>query len=115
MSFILPSYWSGNQTRSFLYIDDCIDGTVRLMQSDKTGPYNIGSSEMVSIKDLIGIISKVENKHIKVNSIKGPTGVVGRNSNNDLTENEISWSPKIPLSQGIEKTYLWIKSSICKK
>jgi nucleoside-diphosphate-sugar epimerase len=100
----------GKQTRSFLYIDDCIDGTLALMNSDKTGPYNIGSSESISINHLANMISAIENKSITIKNISGPKGVNGRNSNNELTKNDIGWSPKVKLSEGISRTYFWIKS-----
>lgn len=100
----------GKQTRSFLYIDDCIDGTLALMHSDKNGPYNIGSSESISINDFAKMIIYIENKDISIKNIDGPKGVNGRNSNNTLTESEISWSPKISLKDGISRTYFWIKS-----
>jgi nucleoside-diphosphate-sugar epimerase len=100
----------GNQTRSFLYIDDCIDGSIALMNSDQSGPYNIGSSEMISINNLVDIISSIENKAIKIINIDGPTGVVGRNSNNELTQKDIFWQPEINIKNGIKKLYFWIKS-----
>lgn len=100
----------GKQTRSFLYIDDCLDGTISLMNSNKTGPYNIGSEEIVSINDLINMVSNIDGKTLKVININGPTGVRGRNSNNDLVFEDIGWSPKIDLKNGITKTYLWISS-----
>lgn len=100
----------GKQTRSFLYIDDCIDGTLALMNSEKVGPYNIGSSESIAINDFANMISSIENKKIVIKNIHGPKGVNGRNSNNTLTESEIDWSPKIQLKDGISKTYFWIKS-----
>ena len=100
----------GKQTRSFLYIDDCIDGTLALMNSEKVGPYNIGSSESIAINDFAKMISSIENKKIVIKNIHGPKGVNGRNSNNTLTESEIDWSPKIQLKDGISRTYFWIKS-----
>lgn len=100
----------GKQTRSFLYIDDCIDGTLALMHSNKNGPYNIGSSESISINDFAKMIIYIENKDISIKNIDGPKGVNGRNSNNTLTENDIGWFPKISLKDGISRTYFWIKS-----
>jgi nucleoside-diphosphate-sugar epimerase len=100
----------GEQTRSFLYIDDCIDGTLELMQSSKNGPYNIGSSESISINSFAKMISSIENKQVTIKNIPGPKGVNGRNSNNTLTKSEIGWSPKVSLKDGISKTYFWIKS-----
>ena len=106
---------SGEQTRSFLYIDDCIDGTIALMNSNESGPFNIGSTEMVSINDFVAIIGSIEKKVFSINRISGPTGVIGRNSNNDLVNQKIGWSPKATLSDGIERTYFWIKSVIDNK
>jgi len=106
---------SGEQTRSFLYIDDCIDGSIKLMESDESGPFNIGSTEMVSINNFVAIISSIENKSININKIDGPTGVTGRNSNNDLVNQKIQWLPKVSLADGIERTYFWIKFLIDNK
>lgn len=106
---------SGEQTRSFLYIDDCIDGSIKLMESNESGPFNIGSTEMVSINDFVAIISSIEKKSIHINKIDGPTGVTGRNSNNDLVNQKIQWLPKVSLADGIERTYFWIKSLIDNK
>lgn len=106
---------SGEQTRSFLYIDDCIDGSIKLMESDESGPFNIGSTEIVSINNFVAIISSIENKSININKIDGPTGVTGRNSNNDLVNQKIQWLPKVSLADGIERTYFWIKFLIDNK
>lgn len=98
----------GEQTRSFLYIDECIEATRRLMESDFSGPVNIGSEEMVSINDLVKIACTVENKNLKIIHVDGPTGVRGRNSNNDLIKNKLNWNYSLPLKDGIKKTYGWI-------
>lgn len=98
----------GEQTRSFLYIDECIEATRRLMESDFSGPVNIGSEEMVSINDLVKIACTVENKNLSITHVDGPTGVRGRNSNNDLIKNKLNWNYSLPLKDGIEKTYGWI-------
>jgi GDP-D-mannose 3', 5'-epimerase len=102
----------GQQTRSFLYIDDCIDATLLLMRSDKTGPYNIGSEEMISINDFAKLIMKVADKNLSIKNVEGPTGVRGRCSDNDLIEKDLKWQPKYKLIEGIEKTYTWIQSLI---
>ena len=103
----------GKQTRSFLYIDECIEATYRFMnESEFTGPMNIGSEEMVTINKLVEIASQVENKVIKIKHIPGPLGVRGRNSNNDLVRRELNWDYQMPLRDGIEKTYKWIASQI---
>jgi GDP-D-mannose 3', 5'-epimerase len=98
----------GNQTRSFLYIDDCIDAVRQLFESDFTGPVNIGSEEMISINNLGKMVIDISKKHISINNIKGPEGVRGRNSDNRLIEEKLGWKPKYSLRQGISKTYAWI-------
>jgi len=98
----------GNQTRSFLYIDECIEATRRLMDSEFIGPVNIGSEEMVTINELVDIAAKVANKKIKKNHIDGPLGVRGRNSNNDLIRENLGWDYEQTLEEGIKKTYDWI-------
>lgn len=102
----------GEQTRSFLYIDECIEATRRLMQSDFTGPVNIGSEEMVTINELVDIASSVESKSLNKKHVDGPTGVRGRNSNNDLVREKLQWDYSISLKDGITKTYNWIKTKI---
>ena len=102
----------GEQTRSFLYIDECIEATRRLMESDFTGPVNIGSEEMVTINQLVNIAAGVENKNINKRHIDGPLGVRGRNSNNDLVKEKLGWTYSMSLEQGIYKTYKWIQSQI---
>ena len=108
----LEIWGDGEQTRSFLYIDECIEATRRLMQSDFKGPVNIGSEEMVTINQLVDIACSVEGKTLKKNHIPGPLGVRGRNSNNDLVRKELGWDYSMTLREGIEKTYLWIKDQI---
>jgi nucleoside-diphosphate-sugar epimerase len=102
----------GDQTRSFLYIDECIEATRRMMQSNFSGPVNIGSEEMVSINELVDIAASIEDKVINKIHIDGPTGVRGRNSNNDLVRSKLNWDYSMSLSEGISKTYAWIKSQI---
>ena len=103
----------GNQTRSFLYIDDCIDAVRLLMESDFMGPVNIGSEEMVSINQLVDIACEIDNKtHLVKNHIPGPTGVRGRNSDNRLIEKMLGWKPQYTLQEGLQKTYFWIKSQL---
>ena len=104
----------GEQTRSFLYIDECIEATRRLMESDFLGPVNIGSEEMVSINQLVDTAAKVAHKDIKKNHIDGPLGVRGRNSNNDLIREKLGWDYKQTLEEGIRKTYIWISEQIAK-
>ena len=99
----------GLQTRSFLFIDECIEATRRLMDSDFIGPVNIGSEEMVSINDLVDITAKVSGKVVhKMYKLDAPTGVRGRNSNNDLIREKLGWDYEQTLQEGIRKTYEWI-------
>ena len=102
----------GEQTRSFLYIDECIEATRRLMDSDFIGPVNIGSEEMVTINQLVDIAANISNKTIYKNHIDGPLGVRGRNSNNDLIREKLEWDYYLTLEEGIRKTYNWIHRQI---
>jgi len=104
----------GLQTRSFLFIDECIEATRRLMDSDFIGPVNIGSEEMVTINQLVDTAAKVAGKTIEKNHIDGPLGVRGRNSNNDLIRKELNWDYEMTLEEGIRKTYNWIMGEIAK-
>jgi nucleoside-diphosphate-sugar epimerase len=104
----------GSQTRSFLYIDKCIEATRRLMQSDFEGPVNIGSDEMVTINELAQMAIKISGKQITIKNIPGPLGVRGRNSDNLLIQQKLKWVPNYLLNKGIEHTYMWIKSQIGK-
>ncbi|MBI5416421.1 NAD-dependent epimerase/dehydratase family protein [Candidatus Poribacteria bacterium] len=98
----------GKQTRSFLYIDECLEGVLRLMRSNFTGPVNIGSEEMVTINQLAEIIMEIADKKLKIKHIPGPLGVRGRNSDNKLIKEKIGWAPSLPLKNGLEITYRWI-------
>jgi nucleoside-diphosphate-sugar epimerase len=103
----------GKQTRSFLYIDECIEATRRLMDSDFIGPVNIGSEEMVTINELVDITARVSGKDVqKMYKLDAPTGVRGRNSNNDLIRGKLRWDYSQPLEEGISKTYKWIMEQI---
>ncbi len=102
----------GQQTRSFLYIDECLEGVLRLTRSDFAGPVNIGSDEMVSIDQLAGMIADVAGKRIGIRHIPGPMGVRGRNSDNRLIQSRLGWSPKQPLTKGLEPTYAWIEQQV---
>jgi len=104
----------GKQTRSFLYIDECIEGIRKLMQSDFEGPVNIGSEEMVTINRLAEIIIGISGKRIAVRHIDGPLGVRGRNSDNHLIREKIGWAPDYPLAKGLEETYAWIAAEVAK-
>ena len=101
----------GLQTRSFLFVDECVEATYRLVQSDFTGPVNIGSEEMVSINGLVDIAAKAADKKVEKNHIEGPLGVRGRNSNNDLIKEKLDWNYTMTLEEGIKKTYDWINEN----
>ena len=105
----------GLQTRSFLLVDECVEATYRLMQSDFMGPVNIGSEEMVTINDLVDIAAKVAGKKVEKVHIEGPLGVRGRNSDNELIREKLGWDYSITLEEGIRKTYEWIRWQISKK
>ena len=105
----------GLQTRSFLYIDECIEATRRLMDSECTKPLNIGSEEMVTINQLVDITAKVAGKKITKVHVDGPLGVRGRNSNNDLVREELVWDYFMTLEEGIKKTYEWIRWQVSKQ
>lgn len=106
----------GTQTRSFLYIDECLDGVRRLMNHPNfRGPVNIGSDEMVSINQLVDMAMSVAGKKLKVKHIEGPIGVRGRNSSNTLIKERLNWAPSQPLKVGIEKTFAWINEQVIKK
>lgn len=102
----------GNQTRSFLYIDECIDATIRIMRSDILEPINIGSEEMITINDLARMAIDISGKNISIRNIQGPEGVRGRNSDNTLIKEYLSWAPSQPLRVGMEKAYSWISSQV---
>ena len=104
----------GRQTRSFLYIDECLDGTLKLMRSKTSEPLNIGSDEMVTINKLVEIVVKISSKTISVKHIDGPVGVRGRNSDNTKVRSLLGWEPSQPLESGVSKTYSWISDQIKK-
>jgi GDP-D-mannose 3',5'-epimerase len=104
----------GMQTRSFLIIDECLEGTIRLMRSNYKMPLNIGSDQMVTINELADTVALVSGKIIHKKHINGPQGVRGRNSDNSLIKKELNWAPEKTLKWGIEKTYLWISEQLKK-
>jgi GDP-D-mannose 3', 5'-epimerase len=104
----------GKQTRSFLYIDECIEGTIRLMRSDWTGPVNIGSEEMVTIDQLAEMIMEIAGVKLEIRHVPGPQGVRGRNSDNKLIYEKLGWKPTMPLIEGLKKTYPWIEEQVKK-
>jgi GDP-D-mannose 3', 5'-epimerase len=106
----------GLQTRSFLYIDECIEATRRMMESDFIGPLNIGSEEMVTINQLVDTVAKISGKVVqKIYKLDAPLGVRGRNSNNDLIRKKLGWNYSMTLKEGILKTYFWINEQIKNK
>ena len=102
----------GVQTRSFLYIDECIEGIHRIQASDCDIPLNLGSERMISINGLVGLISTIAKKPVKINNVPGPMGVMGRNSHNQLIRDTIGWAPQDNLESGLEQTYAWISDMI---
>ena len=102
----------GNQTRSFLYVDECVEGIRRLMDSDVTGPLNVGSDEMLSINELAEMIMKIAGKPLTIKHIPGPLGVRGRCSDNRLIKEQLHWAPSEKLYDGLVKTYAWIAEQV---
>ena len=102
----------GKQTRSFLYIDECLEGTIRLMRSDWTGPVNIGSDEIITISQLAEMVKDIAGKKLSVKHIPGPLGVRGRNSDNKLIYEKLHWRPSKSLREGMETTYAWIEEQV---
>ena len=105
----------GNQTRSFLYIDECVEGIQRLMNSKFTGPVNLGSDEIITINNLAKLIMKIADKDLKLKHIPGPLGVRGRNSDNKLILEKLGWKPTQKLKHGLEQTYYWVAQQVKEK
>ncbi len=104
----------GKQTRSFLYIDECVEAVIRLMDSDFTGPVNIGSEEMISINDFANMAIAISGKNLTIKNIPGPTGVRGRNSDNKLLKEKLNWEPTMSLLEGMKLTFEWINTQVKK-
>jgi nucleoside-diphosphate-sugar epimerase len=102
----------GKQTRSFLYVDECLEGTLRLMRSECAEPLNIGSDEMVSINALVEMTAGIAEKRVEIAHVPGPLGVRGRNSNNDRIFQRLGWRPRQPLVEGIRKTFRWVDAQV---
>lgn len=113
-SDVVDIWGDGRQTRSFCYIDDCVEGIIRIMFSDYDKPLNLGSDEMVDMNNLLGLALSFSGKHPKIKHIAGPEGVRGRNSNNVLIQQVLGWCPQTPLKVGLRKTYDWIAKQIQK-
>ena len=108
----LEMWGDGEQTRSFLYIDECLEGVDRLMNSDFIGPVNIGSEEMITINGLAKMVMEIAGKQLTIQHIEGPLGVRGRNSDNRLVRETLGWAPSQPLRVGMERTYAWIADQV---
>jgi nucleoside-diphosphate-sugar epimerase len=102
----------GEQTRSFLYVDECVEGTVRLLRSNFAGPVNIGSEEMVTINQLVDLVADISGKKIGKKHIQGPQGVRGRNSDNTIIREKLHWEPTQSLRAGLERTYRWVEQQV---
>ena len=109
---VIEVWGPGNQTRSFLFIDECVEGIQRIMESDLTEPVNLGSTRKISINELVHLIAEISNKRVTIKNIDGPRGVMGRTSDNKLIKEKIDWAPDEDLETGIEKTYNWICGQI---
>jgi GDP-D-mannose 3', 5'-epimerase len=105
----------GAQTRSFLYVDECIEGTLRLMHSDFSGPVNIGSEEMIAINDLARMAIDLSGKQLAIRNIPGPEGVRGRNSDNRMIARILGWKPSLALRDGMAATYAWIAREVSRR
>lgn len=110
----IEMWGDGKQSRTFLYIDECLEGIIRIMRSGFSDPINIGSEEMVTIYELAQMIIRVSGKHLSIKCIDGPQGVRGRKSDNRLIQEQLSWQPERPLIEGIEQTYRWIAEQAAK-
>lgn len=108
----IEMWGDGKQTRSFLYIDECLEGVRRLMDSDFTGPVNIGSEEMITINGLAEMTMDIASKQLTIKHIEGPLGVRGRNSDNKLIYRELGWMPAMKLRDGMEITYRWVEEQV---
>lgn len=108
----IEMWGDGKQTRSFLYIDECLEAMRRLMDSDFTGPVNIGSDEMVSINDFAHLIMRISGKRLAIKHIAGPVGVRGRTSDNRLIREKLGWAPSAALEEGMRRTYAWIDAQV---
>jgi nucleoside-diphosphate-sugar epimerase len=109
---VVEIWGDGKQTRSFLFVDECIDAIQKLMSSDFKSPVNIGSEEMITINELVKLACTFENKKVSIKNVPGPQGVRGRNSDNTLIRQQLNWEYKMDLVEGLRKTYFWIKDQI---
>lgn len=109
---VVEVWGDGKQTRSFLYIDECVEVVRRLMESDFQGPVNIGSEEMISINDFTKLVMSVAGKNQTIRNVPGPEGVRGRNSDNTLIREKLGWAPSMTLKEGVMHTYRWIEEQV---
>jgi GDP-D-mannose 3',5'-epimerase len=109
---VIEIWGDGEQTRTFLFVDECVEGISRLMESDFSGPVNIGSEELLSINKFTDMVIAISGKRLKKNHIEGPLGVRGRTSDNTLIFEKLKWKPSMPLKAGLTQTYEWIKSQV---
>ena len=112
---MIKVWGDGLQTRSFLFIDECLEGSTRLLRSDFQGPVNIGSQEMISINDLARMVIDISGKKISLRNVPGPVGVRGRNSDNRLIHQKLGWAPSMKLRAGLEATYAWVSGEVAKR
>lgn len=112
---VIEIWGDGRQTRSFLIVDECLEGIRKLMESEFQGPVNIGSEEMISINDFAKLVIGLSGKKLEIHNIPGPEGVRGRNSDNTLIKEQLGWAPSKPLLDGVRKTYGWILSEVEKQ
>ena len=110
--YTVEVWGDGLQTRSFLYIDDCVDATIAFTRSNFPGPLNIGSEEMVSINELVELVADIASKRVVVKLIPGPLGVQGRTSNNDLIKEVLGWSPRYSLREGMKLTFEFVSGQV---
>jgi GDP-D-mannose 3',5'-epimerase len=108
----IEMWGDGKQTRSFTFIDDCVEGILRITKSDYREPLNLGSDEMVSMNEMMGMAMSFEDKELPIKHIPGPEGVRGRNSDNELILEKLGWGPTVSLRDGLRMTYFWIKGQI---
>jgi len=110
---VIDVWGDGKQTRSFLYVDECVEGTIRLTRSEEfAGPVNIGSEEMITINDFAKMVIMISGKNISIRNIPGPEGVRGRNSDNHLIREKLDWAPSQRLETGMRSTYAWIAEQV---
>jgi GDP-D-mannose 3',5'-epimerase len=109
---VVEVWGDGLATRTFMYVDDCVEGTLRIARGDNTEPVNLGSDELVSINDLAFLVAKIAGIDIELKHVPGPQGVRGRSSDNTMIKDVYKWFPSISLEQGLTKTYEWVYGEV---